>query len=453
MRMTQATSKTATVFPRPGFTLVELLVAISIFVILSTLALGAFNTVSDGDRGPAASRSFRAWVEGAKSRAAKLGRPVGIQPYIDSSEFNGHAVSRWQYVANVEPITGNLDGFAPVVATTFNTSGTPRFSVGGNAYPGLFYDNTTGGWIVRQNFIDPLAPAWSAIDGLNADGSPNLSEPAVLAPGLRIEIPANSGNWYRISALDPRTSGMANNPGTFNPSHVAGGTLNGFFLADDVSGSRSTFRIPQAASPGPPNRPPAGMSMATAYNSTRLTGLAPGELTYRIELGPDLLEGERLLSLPGGMFVDLDASQTPPSGFPADGPDTDTSAFNDPYTPVPLMFSPTGKVIGEYEALGPITFYFANRDELTEARGRANHPVFSAMNYDNWTRNFAYVSAVPISDPQVLTVLPNTGFVQKSVVFPVDADTRDSDDTITTGTPDGFSDDPFRLRLQGELGE
>ena len=75
-----------------GFTLIELLIAVTIFIILTTLAVSAFNLNVGSERVSAASRQVQAMLEGARARAFKLQKPVGVRFQLDPnypSELTG----------------------------------------------------------------------------------------------------------------------------------------------------------------------------------------------------------------------------------------------------------------------------------------------------------------------------------------------------------------------------
>ena len=65
-----------------GFTLVELLVAVTIFAILATLAISTFRE-SDADRASAGAQQLRSMLEGARSRAIHDGQIRGVRLLAD----------------------------------------------------------------------------------------------------------------------------------------------------------------------------------------------------------------------------------------------------------------------------------------------------------------------------------------------------------------------------------
>lgn len=66
-----------------GFTLVELLIAISIFVILAALIVPAIGYSVNAERVPTAARDIQSMIEGARSRAADAKRPRGVRFLLD----------------------------------------------------------------------------------------------------------------------------------------------------------------------------------------------------------------------------------------------------------------------------------------------------------------------------------------------------------------------------------
>lgn len=150
---------------RTAFTLVELLVALAIMVILTTLVLAAFQR-DDGDRLSAASRRVQAILEGARSRAVSDGRASGVR--LLESPTDRFVVDRLVYVGATEPL--------------IDTGTISRVQLS----PGVFR------WIITSDspgLLARLAPVSIVPTGRD-----------LLRIGARAEIPNGSGNWYTISA-------------------------------------------------------------------------------------------------------------------------------------------------------------------------------------------------------------------------------------------------------------
>ena len=202
---------------RPGFTLIELLVAIGIFLTLSAIVIGSFDAVNGGagDRVPEAARALTAALEGAKQRAAKLGRPVGLRAIIEDTPaaLNGHLVREFEYVAEPDPTSGSpLDGTSGWLAMVEEVR---LVDTTGSGRPPIRQ------WRAIQLVEPPDATAaaaaagasvsavpWSRIDGGDFDGDGIPDEPDLIRPGRRIYIGASGqGAWYTIAGDDLRTAG------------------------------------------------------------------------------------------------------------------------------------------------------------------------------------------------------------------------------------------------------
>ncbi len=166
--------------PRAGFTLVELLVAIGILVILTTLTVSAF-TMNDADRVSNSISTFKNALEGARSRAIADGQVRGLRLILD--ENDPRIVKSMIYVG----------------ADDYYTRGQVRARW------------ETDHWELQFNGdLDVLRN----IGAFENDG------------GHRVELPSGSGRWFTITGeLSSNRFSIAEHfqPSTWNSSIGTGG--------------------------------------------------------------------------------------------------------------------------------------------------------------------------------------------------------------------------------------
>jgi prepilin-type N-terminal cleavage/methylation domain-containing protein len=160
-----------------GFTLVELLVALTIFVILATITLGSFRGVSKDDQISAAAQTVKGWFTLARSRAIRNQAPYGVR-FIPDSTSGGYCTTV-SYISAGAADESNLD---PNLAVASRKWLTPNVNTMTNALTGRV---DPGGASIAdwRSFVDSGA--------LPRAGSGNPL-------GLRIEIPKASGHWFPI---------------------------------------------------------------------------------------------------------------------------------------------------------------------------------------------------------------------------------------------------------------
>ena len=159
---------------RNAFTLVELLVAITIFVILTVLTLGAFNLNIGSERVRSASRQVQAMLEGAKTRAFKDRNPVGVR-FLLNENFPGE-------------ITGMMyiEGQANLAGGSFET--------GSLHLVDLVLDGDSNDGMVDQGI------KYAVIQGTTSLSWKEMKSIGQIQAGVRIRIPAKTGKWYTVSS-------------------------------------------------------------------------------------------------------------------------------------------------------------------------------------------------------------------------------------------------------------
>ena len=540
---------------RGGFTLIELLVAVGIFLFLSTIALTALDNVTGGggDKVPSAVRTLQAALESAKQKAAASGRPVGLRAVIEQTpeSASGHFVREFEFVAVPPPDdAGALDAtrgwlaFIEEVPLTNGTVGIRQWRVGQ-----LTTAPTTPSAMFAAG-ASPSAVPWTFIDGGDYDGDGVPDEPELIRPGNRIWIGAeNNGAWYTISGDDPLTAGYSEFGPDQNELATSGNDFyeewmtetpvtgvaslqnNYLTLVEEYRNTRVVSRMQrdrQTASgvelhtAGPLRGIPSDSSVAfyeTLLDSaglfelpTTTNGFNPflpppvGSATtndqrsgatqsffvpYRIEGGVQPLAELPTVTLPDGVWVDLDASTTSQLGTPSDR-GGDGSGLEDPYAPFTIMFRPDGSVDGDLARFSRIFLYVADEDTLgllpsltaspdAPYAGPGNvHPRTSAAAYESWAVDLSvpaptnaneryvarrsplprpgFVPAIPIGDHRLISITTRSGLIESGQIYPVDNVTVNNlggyvsgDDT--TPTPDGWADQPQLFVVAGEAVE
>jgi prepilin-type N-terminal cleavage/methylation domain-containing protein len=234
---------------RSGFTLVELLVVISVLLILSVLVFAVFNTGRSSERMRSAARVAQSAFLGAKDRA------------LHAKDLRGVRLTR--------------DLTSPALVSGFVfLQPMPLQTAGNNAT--LHPDNIS---VLRPNTGTGNFDATN-IEVKGAQGAAWFAQDQSgiwPATSVRIRVPAATGSWYVLSRLNnaPPYWGMIDDNDRLN-----------FFLQSGVQGTD----IP------PPSE------IAIDYPS--------GNASCDIQLGNDLLPFHQPISLSSGVIIDLSYSST-----------------------------------------------------------------------------------------------------------------------------------------------
>lgn len=297
---------------RRGFTLIELLVVITIVLVLSVVVLASFNYSINGDRVRSAARQFQSFVAGARDKAIFANEIRGVRLLLDPND--NHAVAGMQYIGSPQTESGTL---------TFNPSPN-AVSVNPN-FPGPF--DTTG----RTVFFSFGDTRWSS-----------LKRRGLLRVGARIQIPAKTGQWYTVSAIN-----LSNSSATGEPVL----TLNA------------------------PNTDLASSS---------------GAIPYILELGSTILGDAQPVLFPRGVVIDLDGSQLP-FGWRAASLNYPTNPPASSYSPrMDILFTPRGTVVGDLVGTGMLHLHFADTFDVAKWHTSTNA---------NWSRTTTTYAATAL--PQI----------------------------------------------------
>tara|TARA_R110002111_G_scaffold262702_1_gene340345 strand:- start:51941 stop:53356 length:1416 start_codon:yes stop_codon:yes gene_type:complete len=417
---------------RTGFTLVELLVVISIMAILLVMTVTSINFALSSDLTRGASRQVQSYLAGARDRAIYAKEPRGVR-----------------FLLAPNPNNDPNPPYPGVITAMVYIAPSPDWNQG----------------VIRIERIDASSPLDGVPDtALNVRGKGTdwrfLYQRGQLIDGARIKIPGDgSGSWYSIdlnsspiSKPDPSTLGSPL-PHEYNAS------------VDEVLRLTTAYRDAGTSSP------------------TEVVAYAPGSgpSTYLLELPPVVLSGEEPTLLPNNTGIDLDRSYLPASWRAtgvSNGPDGQPgkASFNDngsggndelaeqlwPGTDdyrlysnhLDLMFSPRGAISGSEAGGGKIHFLIDTLDNIQSTwlsgtgysvGDRVRLPARGAFAFKPYDRTYICTQA-GISGNDWTVFLDNSGSLanariedkefstDNSIVWKVDLNTTPSLLTVFTRT-------------------
>jgi len=393
---------------RRGFTLVELLVVITIILIIMSMTISAVNFARESDRVSGAAGQFQSFLAGARDRAIYSKEPRGVRLFIEPPAPGSSTGAESRTVSAMAYIAPGGTWSAPE-----NSSTVDIMRIDGN----IFNNPSPGNGVTPANgSFEDAADLVIKIRGSNNPGWWNLKRRGWLTNGLRMKIPAGpTGNWYTINTRLIDTS--------------VAPTDDQFLILD----------IPFADSGN------AGQEIAFQ------------NMTYELELPPRILPQDPLL-FPEGVVLDLDGSNVPEIWRPTSTGNSLYSGFMD------VVFSSRGNVIGDAAAKGVLHFYVCDsedslflKEQLVSSIGL---PAFDAIvnsgspfvpldeldpNVVSWlTWDGNYI----VKDRRIVTLFAQTGAVSVHGVNAYVGLTGGSD---ADADNDGIADDPFRFAETGEV--
>ena len=345
---------------RAAFTLVEMLVAITILVILTTITITTVNVSMDADRIRTGARQIQSYLEGARDRAIYAQQPRGVRMILDNQneDANGNGVLDAGEDANGN---GVLDTPDTSTVSSLVYIGPPA-SIEGE----LFID-TSGRGVYQDTTDNPIN--WG-----------DYARRRLLNVGTRIQIPADTGLWYTIIAFHTED---LNNNGNLDP----GEDLNGNTSLDT---NDLTLQSAVLAKRHVDLRGDVNLSLVVG-------GFSPGDpIPYKLELEPAVLPNQEPVLLPRGIVVDLDFGKYPTSWTTGGQLD--------------VLFSPRGVVTGPIAATGLIHFLLADQQDTIR-----NLP---AVNLDTDGNSVLDEYEQSIGDKRVVTLFTRTGHISTTTVYP-----------------------------------
>lgn len=394
---------------RSAFTLVELLVAITIFAILAAIAIGAYRGVSKDDRISAGAQQLKGWFEHARSRAIHDKQPRGIRFLPDQN--NPRLCTSAVYIGGAGYDEGNLTATPPSERKYLWIWPNPLPGYRGFDWPvgtvllagGVPSDGVSTGSVPSAT-NDPGYAAYASLIGLYQSGA--ISDVTARTHSLRIEIPRGSGMWHPVR-----------------------------FFSEDLNGDQ----VLQASEDlnGNGQIDPIIFLSKPVANFAQYIGL---RLDYRLELGPTVLTDSDNHPLPRGVVIDLDASWIPDTWRPANG--APYTAFMD------VMFSPRGTFTGTLPASqGILHFCVSTLEDAERFRSVAWHPADPSAP----TGLFPYVLADPTTPQRLVSIYLSSGRVSTANVFlnPAD-DSTPNPQNDRAGLSNLSNVEPFSYALRGQ---
>ncbi len=374
---------------RKGFTLIELIIVITILLILLAMTTAVVNFSLGAEKVGGGARQIQSYLLGARDRALHSGELRGVRFLQDPERppEDGAVITSLVFVGESELHTGASNNARIQLE---RRAGDRRADiVAGNA--------ATLWWELyqRRNLF------------------PN---------GQRIRIPNDrTGSWYTIIGFANPSVWEA--PAPPNPRIENGDDL--FPLKMIIS--------PPYRDPGTPLVGTGGTGTVKAYS-----GDHPN--TYGLELPRTILPEEPVL-FPKGIVIDLLSSDVPSTWLP-----TSSSAQNRVFREI--MFSPRGSVVGSAASKGIIHFYVTElsaadlfEQHLTDTFGGTAPGLVPADDIP-----LAGGPPEPIGDRALVSVFTQTGAVSSHPIDPTDAV-----DLSGNSGADGIADDPYRFAETGEV--
>ena len=441
-----------------GFTLVELLVVITVLLILIVMTVSAIDFTFSSERLKAGARQVQSALAGARDRAIFAKERRGLRFLVNSSDpstIESRVVTSMIYIGasgdwtegliRLERLDNNNDN----IADTEDANGNNMLDAGEDTNGNNNLDKQQV-LIVRGD----AQCAWYTLkergflgyfEDLNLNGVLDAGEDQngnglLDLDALRIKIPADeNGAWYTV-------------------------------LTHRLTASNQILELvwPHLER-GPDDRT---MSVVVSQSG--------GPSTYKLELPPRVLAEAQPILLPAGVCIDLDGSQVPrtwrsfgedvnDNGLLNGGEDVnmngqlDRSSYS---ARMDVMFSPRGVVTGSVAAEGLLHLYIAELTDLQKAVDIGVYvsgtPVRRRPVHGNVQLSLnrvpsqivpgenQFTQEEPIGQRTIVSIFTQTGKVSSHHINPTDVFTTNPVTGSVTSGSDGYADNPFLFSTQGE---
>jgi len=420
---------------RQAFTLVEMLVVITVLLVLAGVTVTSINITLEGERVRSGARQLQSYLLGARDRAAYSQLPRGVRFEIgdltDPTNYRFEDINGNGALDPGEDLNNNgvLDSW-PLVRSMVYIGASKDWSQGTvtvhvNAWtkqPDLIYGDFSE-WF-RLNEADLNG---NGVFDLNEDINGNGRWDRLLIESARIKL---GSRWYTVRFLEEDING--------NGQFDQGENINGNFYIDsngtqqpyqDTLGPHQDFNSPAPpqvsnwliidppfVDPLPDPKRDPDLPLITTEVAARFD-----EGDYRLTLTPRILPSVDPIQFANGVVIDLGFSRPPDATWSR----MNTVTYRD------IMFSPQGSVTGPPATAGIIHFLLNDVADVT----RGLTP---------WDpRNE--------SDKRIITLFTRTGNVTTNELFP--GETSVGIDVNLNGVIDTGNSDPFYYAETGRVAE
>ena len=407
-----------------GFTLVELLVVVTVMLILIVMTVSSIDFTFMSERVKSGSRQVQSALAGARDRAIFAQAPRGLRLLVDQTD--PRIVTSLVYVGGSKnwakgQIRLERPDFDEDAGPLFNgqldpgedANGNGRLDGDGISDPPktvvIVRGDATCGWnaLKERGFLGlfedrNLNGVLDLGEDLNGNGLLDLDAPRIKIPG------DDNGSWYTV--LTHRLSPTSQVLQLITPYRDPGTTPT-----DEVNAFQG----------GGPN-------------------------TYILELPPRILPDAQPILLPEGVCIDLDGSDVPASWRPAPG-----AGLTVPYSShMDVMFSPRGVVTGPLAAAGLVHLYVSERKDwqklidigvLVGTTQTPRPPVNSGSLYGVPGQN-QFGPDDSLGHRSSVSIFTQTGKVSAHQIYAIDV----INNVTGVSGSDGYADTPFYYATQGE---